>query len=103
MNANSYLKEGYFDYLTVYVGVSYSVDCPPGCFSKSCGILMYTREEEKWISNLNFWGKTGDQKYMQMAAYLYERGYKLALAHRDDVSDSHGFKSCGLIFDKTVS
>ena len=27
-------------------------------------------EEEKWISNLNFWGKKGDQKYMQMAAYL---------------------------------
>jgi hypothetical protein len=25
------------------------------------------------------------------------------LARKDDVSDSPGFKSCGLIFDKTVS
>ena len=101
--ANSYLKEGYFEYLTAYVGVGYSVDCPPGCFSKSGGMLMYTREEEKWIRNLNFWGKMGDKKYMQMAAYLFELGYKLALARKDDVSDSPGFKSCGLIFDKTVS
>ena len=101
--ANSYSKEGYFDYLTAYVGVGYSVDCPPGCFSKSGGMLMYTREEEKWISNLNFWGKTGDQKYMQMAAYLFELGYELALARKDDVSDSPGFESCGLIFNKTVS
>jgi hypothetical protein len=69
--SNSYSKEGYFDYLTAYVGVGYSVDCPPGCFSKSGGMLMYMREEEKWISNLNFRGKTGDQKYMQMAAYLF--------------------------------
>ena len=36
---------------------------------------MYTREEEKWISNLNFRGKTVDQKYMQMAAYLFDLGY----------------------------
>jgi hypothetical protein len=36
---------------------------------------MYTKEEEKWISNLNFRGKTVDQKYMQMAAYLFELGY----------------------------
>ena len=101
--ANSYSKEGYFEYLTAYVGVGYSVDCPPGCFSKSGGMLMYTTEEEKWISNLNFRGKKGDQKYMQMAAYLFELGYELALARKDNVSDSPGFESCGLIFDKTVS
>ena len=40
---------------------------------------------------------------MQMAAYLFELGYELALARKDDVSDSPGFESCGLIFDKTVS
>jgi hypothetical protein len=45
----------------------------------------------------------GDQKYMQMAAYLFELGYELALALKDDISDSPEFKSCGLIFDKTVS
>jgi hypothetical protein len=64
---------------------------------------MYMREEEKWISNLNFWGKTGDQIYRQMAAYHFELGYELALARKDDVSDSPGFESCGLILDKTVS
>ena len=101
--ANCYSKEGYFDYLTVYIGVGYSADCPPGCFSKSGEMLMYTREEKKWISNLNFWGKTGDQKYMQIAAYLFELGYELALTRKDDVSDSPGLKSCGLIFDITVS
>jgi hypothetical protein len=66
-------------------------------------MLLYTREEEKWSSNLNFRGKTGDQKYMQKAAYLFELGYKLALARKDDVSDSPGFESCGLNFDITVS
>jgi hypothetical protein len=64
---------------------------------------MYTMEEEKWNSNFDFWGKKGDEKYMQMAAYLFELGYKLALAPKDDVSDSPRFESCGLIFDKTLS
>ena len=50
LSTNSYSKEGYFNYLTAYVGVGYSVDCPPGCFAKSGGMLMYTREEEKWSS-----------------------------------------------------
>ncbi len=45
------------------------VDCPPGCFSKSGEMLMYKREEEKWISNLNFWGKTGDLKRIRFSEY----------------------------------
>ena len=43
----------------------------------------------------------GEQNYMQMAAYLFELGYKLALACRDNVSNSPGFEGCGLIFYKT--
>ncbi len=62
--------------------------------------MIYTEEEEKWISKLNFQGKTGKQKYMQMAAYLFELDYNLALVWKDDVLDSPGFKSCGLIFEK---
>jgi hypothetical protein len=31
---------------------------------------MYTKEEKKWISDLNFGGKKRDQKCMQMATYL---------------------------------
>jgi hypothetical protein len=57
-HANSCSKEGYFEYLTAYVGVGFWVEHPPGCFLKSGGLLMYTKEEEKWISNLNFRGKT---------------------------------------------
>ena len=51
---------------------------------KSGGLLIFTEEEEKWISALNFRGKTGKKKYMQMAAYLFELGYELALARRDN-------------------
>jgi hypothetical protein len=35
----------------------------------------------------------GDQKYMQMAAYLFELGYKLSLALKDDLSDSPDSKA----------
>jgi hypothetical protein len=100
---NSCSKEGYFEYLPAYAGVGFLVEHPPGCFLKSGGLLIYTKEEEKWISGLSFQGKTGEQKYMQMSASLFELGYELALARKDDVSDSPGFESCGLIFDKTVS
>ncbi len=34
---------------------------------------------------------------------FFELGYKPALACKDDVLDSPGFESFGLIFDKTVS
>jgi hypothetical protein len=84
-----------------YVGVGFLADYPPGCFSKEGGLLIFMEEEGKWTSALIFWGKTGKQKYMQMAAYLFELGYELALARRDNVSDSLGFEGCGLIFDKT--
>jgi hypothetical protein len=64
------------------------------------GLLICTKEEEKWISGLNYRGKTGEQSTCKC---LLELGYELALAYKDDVSDSPGFESCGLIFDKTVS
>ena len=37
---------------------------------------------------------------MQINAYLFELGYELALARKDEVSDSPGFEGCGLIFNK---
>ncbi len=57
-------KEGYYEHLTAYVGVGFLADYPPGCFSKAGGLLIFMEEEEKWISALNFQGKTGKQKYM---------------------------------------
>ncbi len=95
------VKEGYYEHLTAYVGVGILEDYPLGCFSRAGGLLIFMEEEEKWISTLNFWGKAGKQKYMQMAAYLFELGYELALACRDNVSNSPEFEGWGLIFDKT--
>ena len=86
---------------SAHVGVGFLAEYPLGCFSKPGGLLVFTEEEEKWISALNFRGKTSKQKYMHLAAYLFELGYKLALACRDNVSNSPGFEGCGLIFDKT--
>lgn len=94
-------KDGVFEQLTPYVGAGFSDSLQPGTLSqKENGIFSYTNEEIEWISALNFRGKSGEQKYMQMVAYLFELGYDLALAPRDNVSDSPGFEGCGLIFNK---
>ena len=68
----------------------------PRCFSSSDGLLEHTKEEAEWINKLNFTGKSGEQKYMQISAYLFELGYDLALAPLDNVSQSSGFEGCGL-------
>jgi hypothetical protein len=64
---------------------------------------MFTKEEEQWLSNLNFWGETGDHKKMQMAVNLFELRYEIALARKDNVSDNPGFEACGLVFDKPTT
>jgi hypothetical protein len=74
-------KDGVFEQLTPYIGAGFSDSLQPGSLSqKENGIFSYTNEEIKWISALNFRGKSGEQKYMQMVAYLFELGYDLALA-----------------------
>ncbi len=60
---------------------------------------MYTEKKEEWIHNMIFRGKTGNQKYLQMATYFFELGYKLTLSCKDNVLDSRGFKSFGLIIE----
>jgi hypothetical protein len=45
---------------------------------------------------MNFSGKSGEEKYMQMIAYLFELGYDLAVSPRRNVSKSPGFEGCGL-------
>jgi hypothetical protein len=94
--STSALKRGTFESLDAYVGVCFTYENIPGCFSGKHGLLEHTAEEEEWISNINFQGKSGEQKYMQMAAYLFELGYDLALAKVDNVSQSPGFEGCGL-------
>jgi hypothetical protein len=47
-------KEGYYEHLSAYVGVGFLAEYPLGYFMKSGGLLIFTEEEEKWISALNF-------------------------------------------------
>jgi hypothetical protein len=51
--STSTAKEGYYEHLTAYVGVGFLAEYPPGCFTTG-GLLIFTEEEEKWISALNF-------------------------------------------------
>jgi hypothetical protein len=44
VHTNYYSKEEYCEYLTAYVGVGFSAECMPGCFSKLSGLLMFTKE-----------------------------------------------------------
>ena len=64
-------------------------------FSNS-GLFLYINEEKQRISSVNFSGKSGEEKYMQMIAYLFELGYDLAVSPRRNVSKSPGFEGCGL-------
>jgi hypothetical protein len=89
-------KQGYFESLEAYVGVTFAREDVPRCFSSSDGLLEHKKEEAEWINKLNFTGKSGEQKYKQMADYLFELGYDLALAPLDNVSQSPGFEGCGL-------
>lgn len=97
-------KDGLFEYLTPYIGASFSRDAAtPVAFSTDYGdggIFFYTEEEKGRVSRANFSGKNGEQKFKQMVAYLFELGYDLALSFRHNVSKSPGFEGCGLIFDK---
>ena len=56
------------------------------------GLFIYTKEEKEWIGSLSFSGRTLEQKYMQMVAYLFELGYDLAIGRTNNISDSPGFE-----------
>jgi hypothetical protein len=53
-HSTSTAKEGYYEHLTAYAGVGFLADYPLGCFLKLGGLLIFTEEEEKWISAFNF-------------------------------------------------
>jgi hypothetical protein len=87
---------GHFEMLDAYIGVYFPQVTSPGRFSAKDGLFEHTEDEAKWIESRNFSGKSKEDKYMQMAAYLFELGYDLALAPNNNVSDSPGFEGCGL-------
>jgi len=94
--AESIRIRGKYESLDAYIGVYFAQVAPPGIFSARNGLLEHTEDEAKWIESRDFSGKSKEDKYMQMAAYLFELGYDLALAPNNNVSDSPGFESCGL-------
>jgi hypothetical protein len=45
-------KQGYFESLNAYVGVTFAREDVPRCFSSSDGLLEHTKEEAEWINKL---------------------------------------------------
>ena len=97
LRSKSRCKRGIYEHLDKYIGAAFSREyLPPGVFSRD-GLLSYTDEEVAWINQLHCHGKTVNEKYMQMAAYLFELGYDLAMSRIHNVSNSPGFEGCGLM------
>ena len=61
------------------------------------GLFRFTDEEKKFIRNTKFSNREGDEKFAEMAAYLFEIGYDIALSPRNNKSGSPGFEACGLM------
>ena len=94
-----------YEDLSLYIGASFGVDImSSGVLSKDYhdkeGLFLHKKEELEWINRLHFSGRSGEQKYVQMVAYLFELGYDLAIGRFSNISDSPGFEGCGLMFKK---
>ena len=99
IRANNDSKNGIFEHLVPLIATSLSRDAAlAGLLSKDFsegGIFFYTEEEKEYVRKC-FPGRTEEEKFIQMAAYIFEFGYDLALALRHNVSESPGFEGCGL-------
>ena len=104
--ANNPIGEGYFEDLQQFVGFYFDMSDEEALkiFEKDFGnggIFFYTPEEKDWIRRSNFAGKTSEpSKFAQMATYLFEITYNIALDRLLNVSESPGFEACGLLFEK---
>ncbi len=59
-------------------------------------VIVYTEIERCMISKVNFRERSMGKKYLDMVAYLFEFSYDVSLCSRNNISDSPGFKGCGL-------
>jgi hypothetical protein len=96
VRANSRATAGTYEYLTPFIGAYFAANAASRSDFSNSGLFLYTNEEKQRISSVNFSGKSGEQKYMTMIAYLFELGYDLAISPRRNVSNSPGFEGCGL-------
>jgi len=96
VRANSRATDGIFEYLTPFIAEYFTMDAASRTDFSNSGLFLYTNEEKRRISSVNFSGKIGEKKYMQMIAYLFELGYDLAISPKRNVSKSPGFEGCGL-------
>lgn len=94
--------EGFFEDILQLIVVLFKGD-PTDCsipFDKDYsegGLFFYTAKEKQHIERTKFPGKTGVLNFMEMAAYLFEIGYDVAISRRHNVSGSPGIEGCGLM------
>ena len=101
VRATSKAKRGLFEYLRPLVAFYLNKEASTKEFSKNYdagGLFLYSEEECAFVRQMQFNGKIGERKFMQMVAYLFELGYDLAIG--PNVSCSPGFEGCGVLFDK---
>ena len=92
-------KYGFFEYLQQHVAVAFNPDANISVFSKDYdagGLFHFTDDEKKSITNTNFDGRGVDGKFAEMAAYLFQLGYHLAISPRNNKPDSPNFEACGI-------
>ena len=63
------------------------------------GVLFLSKLDKEKIHNVNFRGRTPDEKILDMIAYQFEIVYDLAICPMDNVSESAGFESCLGVFN----
>ena len=63
------------------------------------GVLFLSKLDKEKIRNVNFRGRTPDEKILDMIAYQFEIAYDLAICPMDNVSESAGFESCLGVFN----
>ena len=92
-------RDGYFENLAVRIPIAFDGKATSSAFHrdiKDGGVFTYSSTERAYIESANFPGKSGHQKYMEMAAYLFETGYELCLSWKYNASESPGFEGCGM-------
>ena len=63
------------------------------------GVLFISKLDKEKIHNVNFRGRTPDEKILDMIAYQFEIAYDLTICPMDNVSESAGFESCLGVFN----
>ena len=58
------------------------------------GVLFLSKLDKEKIHNVNFRGRTPDEKILDMIPYQFEIAYDLAIFPMDNVSESADFESC---------